>query len=137
MPSMRKDKRWDDLKAFLVRTGDEIRREVEKLVVEVRDPDKAQRVRVALQQLATWARATAEEVATRIDQAVKRGKSRRKPAPVERKTEGKTEAKPAASKAVPSKPPKARSGGRKASTSAASKRPRAPSAKPKVAQRKK
>jgi len=87
---MKNERRWDELKAFLVRTGDEIRRELEKLVVEIRDPDKAHRVKVGLQHLGSWAKSTAEEVATRVDEAITRrtGKGRRKSpaAPSERRT---------------------------------------------------
>ena len=71
---------WEDrFKSFIKRAGDEIKRagdeirtEAERLISEVKDPEKQQRVRAGLKDFGTWARKTAEEVAERVEGGVKK-----------------------------------------------------------------
>jgi hypothetical protein len=71
---------WDlRVKAFLTKTGDEFRRfshdvqeDARKLLSEVRDPERKQKLREGLVEVGTWARRTAEEVATAMEEGVKK-----------------------------------------------------------------
>ncbi len=71
---------WDaKLKTFLKKTGEdfkrfgaEVKEEAQKLLVEVQDPEKQQKLREGLKDVGTWARKTAEEVATLVETGVKK-----------------------------------------------------------------
>jgi hypothetical protein len=56
----------------LKRTGEEIKAEAQRLMVEVRDPQKQQKMKEGLRDLSTWARRTADQAADLIDTAVKK-----------------------------------------------------------------
>lgn len=74
------DAQWDaKLKSFLKRTGEDFKRfgadvkqEAQKLLVEVQDPEKQQKLREGLKDVGTWARKTAEEMATLVETGVKK-----------------------------------------------------------------
>ncbi|MGQ0505388.1 MAG: hypothetical protein ACT4TC_08705 [Myxococcaceae bacterium] len=58
---------WDTrMMEFIRRTGEEIKTETQRLVSEVKDPEKQQKVREALKELGTWAKRTAEEAAEKV-----------------------------------------------------------------------
>jgi hypothetical protein len=71
---------WDlRVKAFLTKTGDEFRRfshdvqeDAKKLLSEVRHPERQKKLREGLVEVGTWARRTAEEVATAMEEGVKK-----------------------------------------------------------------
>jgi len=71
---------WDlRVKAFLTKTGDEFRRfshdvqeDAKKLLSEVRQPERKKKLREGLVEVGTWARRTAEEVATAVEEGVKK-----------------------------------------------------------------
>jgi len=71
------DERWDEqFKQFLRktgedfrRTGEEIKAEAQRLLDAARDPEKQQRVRDRLNELAVWARKTAQGVAGKVEDA--------------------------------------------------------------------
>lgn len=73
------DSPWDaKFKGFLKKTGEDFKRfgrdvkqEAERLLVEVQDPARQQQVRESLKEVGTWARKTAEEVATLVETGVK------------------------------------------------------------------
>jgi hypothetical protein len=70
---------WDArLKSFLKKTGDEFKRfstdvkaEADRLLAEVKDPQRQRQVREGLQEVGVWARRTADEVATAVDAGLK------------------------------------------------------------------
>lgn len=74
---------WDDkLKAFLKKTGDDLKRaggdiklEAEKLMKEVKDPERQDKVKKGLESFRLWARKTAEEVAAVVETSVKKAES--------------------------------------------------------------
>lgn len=74
------DAQWDaKLKSFLKRTGDDFKRfgadvkqEAQKLLVEVQDPERQQKLREGLKDVGTWAKKTAEEMATLVETGVKK-----------------------------------------------------------------
>ena len=74
------ERQWEEqLKRFLSRTGEEIKRaseeiksEAEKLIVEVRDPEKHRKVKEGLKELGVWAKKTAEEVGELVEKGVRR-----------------------------------------------------------------
>ena len=74
------ESQWDEkLKAFLKKTGDELKRaggdikvEAEKLMKEVQDPDRQEKVKAGLETFRLWARKTAEEVAHVVEVGVKK-----------------------------------------------------------------
>ncbi|HVE83420.1 MAG TPA: transcriptional regulator [Myxococcales bacterium] len=74
------DKPWDQtLVNFLKRTGEDlkkagedIRAEAQKLVDEVRDPETQQKIKDGLGNLGQWAKKSAEDAATKIEEAVRR-----------------------------------------------------------------
>lgn len=74
------DSQWDSkLKAFLQKTGEDFKRfgkdvksEAEKLMTEVQDPARQQKLRDGLKDVGVWARKTAEEVATLVETGVKK-----------------------------------------------------------------
>lgn len=77
------DSQWDaKLKAFLQKTGADFKRfgtdvkgEAQKLLSEVQDPARQQKLREGLQEVGTWARKTAEDVATLVESGVKKVES--------------------------------------------------------------
>ena len=74
------DSQWDaKLKSFLKKTGDDFKRfgtdvkeEAQKLLTEVQDPSRKQKLRDGLKDVGVWARKTAEEVATLVETSVKK-----------------------------------------------------------------
>lgn len=74
------DSQWDaKLKAFLKKTGDDFKRfgndvkvEAEKLLTEVQDPKRQEKLREGLKDVGVWAKKTAEEVATLVETGVKK-----------------------------------------------------------------
>lgn len=76
---MSDDTAWDSqLKSFLKKTGDDFRRfgtdvktEAEKLMAEVKDPTRQQKLRDGLKDVGVWAKKTAEDVATLVETGVK------------------------------------------------------------------
>ena len=80
----------------LKRTGEEIKSEAQRLMVEVRDPQKQQKMKEGLKDLSAWARRTADQAADLIDTAVKKAEQTwGKPAP---------KSEPAASRPAPQEP---------------------------------
>ncbi|MDP1822756.1 MAG: transcriptional regulator [Archangium sp.] len=74
------DSQWDaKLKSFLKKTGDDFKRfgtdvkeEAQKLLTEVQDPKRQQKLRDGLKDVGVWAKKTAEEVATLVETGVKK-----------------------------------------------------------------
>jgi hypothetical protein len=60
---------------FLRRTGDDIKAESQRLIDELRDPEKHQMVRESLNDLSTWARRTAEEAQGFMNNAMERAEN--------------------------------------------------------------
>ncbi|MBI3185403.1 MAG: transcriptional regulator [Myxococcales bacterium] len=75
-----KDRQWDEqLRSFLQRTGDELKRagediksEAQRLIEEVKDPKKHKKVKEGLREVRTWAKKTAEEIAEMVEKGVKK-----------------------------------------------------------------
>jgi hypothetical protein len=76
---MSNDSQWDDrLKSFLKKTqqdlkraGNDMRVEAEKLLKEVKDPERQAKVKAGLKDFGSWARKTAEDVAGLVETGVK------------------------------------------------------------------
>ena len=74
------DSQWDaKLKSFLKKTGDDfkkfgtdVKEEAQKLLTEVQDPRRQEKLRDGLKDVGVWARKTAEEVATLVETGVKK-----------------------------------------------------------------
>jgi hypothetical protein len=74
------EKPWDQtLLDFLKRTGEdlkkageEIRAEAQKLVEDVRDPETQQKIKDGLGNLGQWAKKSAEDAASKIEEVVKK-----------------------------------------------------------------
>ncbi|MCC6334384.1 MAG: transcriptional regulator [Myxococcales bacterium] len=74
------DSAWDTkMRAFLKKTGEDFKRfgkdvkdEAQKLMGEVKDPERQQKLREGLKDVGHWARKTAEEVATVMETGVKK-----------------------------------------------------------------
>ncbi len=74
------ESQWDEkLRSFLKKTGDELKRagadikvEAEKLMKEVKDPERQDKVKKGLETFGVWARKTAEEVAHAVEVGVKK-----------------------------------------------------------------
>jgi hypothetical protein len=74
------DSAWDlKMKAFLKKTGDDLKRlgrdvkeEAQKLMGEVKDPERQARLRDGLKDVGHWARKAAEDVATVMETGVKK-----------------------------------------------------------------
>ena len=74
------ESQWDEkLRGFLKKTGDDLKRagadirgEAERLMKEVKDPDRQEKVKKGLETFKMWARKTAEEVATVVDTGMKK-----------------------------------------------------------------
>jgi hypothetical protein len=80
MPS---DSQWDErLKSFLKKTqtdlkraGNDMRVEAEKLLKEVKDPERQAKVKAGLKDFGSWARKTAEDVAGLVETGVKKAET--------------------------------------------------------------
>ena len=74
------DSQWDaKLKSFLKKTGDDFKRfgaevkdEAQKLLTEVQDPARQQKLRDGLKDIGVWAKKTAEETATLVETGLKK-----------------------------------------------------------------
>ena len=74
------DSLWDaKLKSFLKKTGDDFKRfgadvkeEAQKLLTEVQDPKRHEKLREGLKDVGVWAKKTAEEVASLVETGVKK-----------------------------------------------------------------
>lgn len=74
------ESQWDNkLRAFLKKTGDDLKRagtdikgEAEKLMKDMKDPDRQEKVKKGLESFRLWARKTAEEVASVVETSVKK-----------------------------------------------------------------
>jgi hypothetical protein len=66
------DKRIEQFIGFLRHTGEEVRAEAQRLLVDLRDPDKQQRVKEGVRELGSWARQTVDDVADIVEKAVRR-----------------------------------------------------------------
>lgn len=79
-PGSMNDSQWDaKLKSFLKKTGDDFKRfgaevkdEAQKLLTEVKDPARQQKLRDGLKDVGAWAAKTAEEVAVLVESGVKK-----------------------------------------------------------------
>jgi hypothetical protein len=110
------DSPWDlKMKAFLKRTGEDFKRfgrdvkdEAEKLVAEVRDPEKQAKLRDGLREVGAWARKAAEDVAGAMETGVKKAEDALRQgarAVGERPPQGAAEPPPAAAPTPPAPPP--------------------------------
>ena len=74
------DSQWDaKFKAFLKKTGDdfkkfgnEVKSEAQKLMTEVQDPARQEKLRQGLNEVGQWAKKTSMELATVVEQGVKK-----------------------------------------------------------------
>lgn len=74
------ESQWDDkLRAFLKKTGDDLKRaggdirsEAERLMKEVKDEGRQEKVKKGLETFRVWAKKTAEEVATVVESGLKK-----------------------------------------------------------------
>jgi hypothetical protein len=67
------EKPWNEkLMETLRQTGDNIRTEAQKLMNELSDPANHERVKQGLAEMGDWAKKTAEEAATAVDQTAKK-----------------------------------------------------------------
>lgn len=74
------ERQWErQLRGFLNRAGEEIRRagediktEAQRLLEDVKDPDKHRKVRDGLKDLGGWAKKTAEELADLVEKGVRK-----------------------------------------------------------------
>lgn len=79
-PGTMSDPVWDArLKSFLKKTGEDFKRfsnevkvEADKLLAEVKDPQRQQRVKEGLEDVGQWARRTAEELSTVVEDGLKK-----------------------------------------------------------------
>jgi hypothetical protein len=79
MFAMPTDAEWESkLKSFLKRTGEDFKRaatdvkkEAERLMKEVQDPERQAKVREGVQEASVWARKTAQELASLVEVGVK------------------------------------------------------------------
>jgi hypothetical protein len=79
-PAAMNESLWDaKLKSFLKKTGDDFKRfgndvktEANKLMSEVKDPVRQQKLREGLHEVGDWAKKTAEEVAVLVESGVKK-----------------------------------------------------------------
>lgn len=108
------DSQWDaKLKGFLKKTGEDFKRfgsdvkqEAQKLLTDVKDPERQQKLREGLKEVGTWARKTAEEVATFVETGVKKAEDALvKPAGAAAPPAAPPEAVPAPDQTPPSPPP--------------------------------
>jgi hypothetical protein len=67
------EKPWNEkVMDSLRHTGESIRNEAQKLVGELQDPANHERVKHSLSEMGEWAKRTAEEAATMVDQAARK-----------------------------------------------------------------
>jgi hypothetical protein len=66
------DRRVDHFLQLLKQTAEELRSEAQRLLGDLQDPEKQQRVKESIRELGTWARQTAEELTEIVDRAVRR-----------------------------------------------------------------
>jgi len=67
------EKPWNEKVMDQLRhTGESIRNEAQKLVGELQDPANHERVKQSLSEMGEWAKRTAEEAATMVDQAARK-----------------------------------------------------------------
>jgi hypothetical protein len=66
------DKRYEQFVGLLRKTRQDIRVEVQRLMEELKDPEKQQRVKESVRELGTWARHTAEDVGELVEKAVRK-----------------------------------------------------------------
>lgn len=74
------ESQWDaKLKSFLKKTGEDVKRagndikvEAEKLLKEVKDPERQAKLKAGMKDFGGWARKTAEEMATLMETGVKK-----------------------------------------------------------------
>jgi hypothetical protein len=67
------EKPWNEkVMESLRHTGESIRSEAQKLVGELQDPANHERVKHSLAEMGDWAKKTAEEAATMVDQAARK-----------------------------------------------------------------
>lgn len=77
---MANDGEWDrKMKAFLKKTGEDFKRfgsdvkqEAQRLMAEVNDPARQQKMREGLKEVGDWAKKTADEVANLVETGVKK-----------------------------------------------------------------
>jgi hypothetical protein len=122
------DGQWDDqFKKFLKKTGEDLKRvgadmrvEAQRLMKEVRDPERQKKVKEGLKDLGVMARKAAEEVATAVEAGVKKAEEALNPKPS-------SAAAPPAT--PPSPPPEGMQNPKPAEKSIGGKRPGAPKPK--------
>lgn len=74
---------WEEkLKDFVNKAGDELKRagveiraEAEKLLTEVKDPERQRKVKAGLKDFGQWAKQTAEEFGTMVEEGVKKAEA--------------------------------------------------------------
>ncbi|MBX7113889.1 MAG: hypothetical protein K1X64_06090 [Myxococcaceae bacterium] len=98
---------WEEkLKDFVNKAGDELKRagveiraEAEKLLTEVKDPERQRKVKAGLKDFGQWAKQTAEEFGTMVEEGVKKAE-----ASIRHKGNGNAASAKAASAPKPSAP---------------------------------
>lgn len=81
------DKQWEDkLRRFVERTGQELKRvgedvkqEAERLLSEMKDPERQRKVREGIKELGSWAKDTAEDVANLVEEGLRKAERAWKP----------------------------------------------------------
>ncbi len=64
---------WDKkVFEFLKKTGEEIKTETQRLIEEVKDPEKQAKIKTGLKDLSVWAKKTAEEAAELVEGAYRK-----------------------------------------------------------------
>src|SRR3712207_848956 len=66
------DPRYGQILSFLKKTGEDLRAETQKLIDDLNNPEKQQRVREGLRELASWAKQTVGEVSERVEGVVRK-----------------------------------------------------------------
>lgn len=125
---------WDDqFKKFLKKTGEDLKRvgadmrvEAQRLMKEVRDPERQQKVKAGLKDLGVMARKAAEEVASAVEAGVKKAEEALNPKPSQSAS---GEESSSARATPPSPPPEGMQNPKPAEKSIGGKRPRAPKPK--------
>ena len=125
---------WDDqFKRFLKKTGEDLKRvgadmrvEAQRLMKEVRDPERQKKVKEGLKDLGQMARKAAEEVASAVETGVKKAEEALNPRP---STARPVDDEGAAPATPPSPPPEGMQSPKAAEKSIGGKRPRPPKAK--------
>jgi hypothetical protein len=117
------------------KTGEELKAEAQRLLVEVRDPKNQKKVKDGLRDLGTWAKKAADQAAEAIDSAVKKAETGWKkepkkaaPAAAPKPAAEKPSPEPAVAKPAPKTPAKKTVGKKKPAASPA--KAARPAAKP-------